>query len=68
MYKKDRIVKALNTFNYNISENKDSKTINGRILQEPNEKMKRYYKVINSMMKKNKKRNLINERIKNINR
>ena len=67
MYKKDRIVKALNTFNYNISENKDSKTINGRILQEPNEKMKRYYKVINSMMKKNKKRNLINERIKNIN-
>ena len=57
MYKKDRIVKALNTFNYNISENKDSKTINGRILQEPNEKMKRYYKVINSMMKKNKKRN-----------
>ena len=67
MFKKDRVVKALNAFNYNISENKDSKTINGRILQEPNEKMKRYYKVINSMMKKNKKRNLINERIKNIN-
>ena len=32
LYKKDNIVKALNEFNFNITENKDSKTINGRIL------------------------------------
>ena len=69
MYKKDRIVKALNDFNFHIYENKDSKTINGRTLPEPNDKIKRYYKIINSMMKKNKNKNkyILNEKIKNKN-
>ena len=54
LYKKDNIVKALNEFNYNISENKNSKTINGRILEEPSDKIKKFYKVINTMIKKHK--------------
>ena len=55
LYKKDNVVKALNEFNFNISENKNNGIINGRILQEPNDRMKRYYKIINTMLKKNKK-------------
>ena len=55
LYKKDNVVKALNEFNFNISENSNNGIINGRILQEPHDKMKRYYKIINTMIKKNKK-------------
>ena len=54
LYKKDNIVKALNQFDIKLSENKNSKTINGRILKEPHDKIKRYYKIIN-MLIKNKK-------------
>ena len=51
---KDNIVKALSQFNKNISENKNSKTINGRILQEPNLMMKKYFKIINKAIKHKK--------------
>ena len=54
LYKKDNIVKALTQFNKNISENKNSKTINGRILQEPKDIMKKYYKIINKVIKRKK--------------
>ena len=54
LYKKDNIVKALTQFNKNISENKNSKTINGRILQEPNFMMKKYFKIINRAIKHKK--------------
>ena len=60
LYKKDNIVKALSQFNKNISENKNSKTINGRILQEPNNIMKKYYKIINKAIKR--KKNLTHEK------
>ena len=54
LYKKDNIVKALNQFNIKLSENKNSKTINGRILNEPHDKIKRYFKIINTMIKNKK--------------
>ena len=54
LFKKDNIVKALSQFNKNISENKNSKTINGRILQEPPDIMKKYYKIINKAIKHKK--------------
>ena len=54
LYKKDNIVKALNEYNTHLSENRNAKTINGRVLNEPNPKIKNYYKIINSMIKKNK--------------
>ena len=60
LYKKDNIVKALSQFNRNISENKNSKTINGRILQEPDYIMKKYYKIINKAIKH--KKNLTHEK------
>ena len=60
LYKKDNIVKALSQFNKNISENKNSKTINGRILQEPDYIMKKYYKIINKAIKH--KKNLTHEK------
>ena len=54
LYKKDNVVKALNQFNIKLSENKNSKTINGRILKEPHDKHKKYYKIINTMIKNKK--------------
>ena len=65
LYKKDNKVKALNEFNLNISENKNAKTINGRILQEPDDKMKRYYKIINTMIKSNKTKENNRDNIRN---
>ena len=67
LYKKDNIVKALSQFNKNISENKNSKTINGRILQEPKDIMKKYYKIINKVIKRKKNLSHNNTRFKKFN-
>ena len=53
LYKKDSKVKALNNFRIRLLMNNNSKTINGRILEEPNKYMKGYYKIINKVTKKN---------------
>ena len=65
---KDPNVKALNEFKKKLLLNKNSKTINGRILEEPPEKITKNYKIIHSTIhksgwsnyKKNEKNNLIN--------
>ena len=66
---KDPNVKALNQFKKNLLLNKDSTIINGRILAPPNEKIKKNYKIINSIVhkaglsldRKNEKNNIFNK-------
>ena len=49
---KDPNVKALNQFEKNLILNRNSRTINGRILDEPPEKIKKNYKIIHSIINK----------------
>lgn len=49
---KDPNVKALNQFKKNLLLNKNSKIINGRVLDEPCEKIKKNYKIIQSIVNK----------------
>lgn len=49
---KDPNVRALNQYKKSLLLNKDSRTINGRILDEPPEKIKKNYKIINSIIKR----------------
>ena len=66
---KDPNVKALYQYKKNLLLNQDSKMINGRILNEPSEKIKKNYKIIHSLVqksrlsydKKNEKNNLFNK-------
>ena len=48
----DLDVKALNQFKKNLILNKNSKIINGRLLPEPPDKIRRNYKIINSIVEK----------------
>ena len=66
---KDPNVKALNQFKKNLLLNKDSTIINGRLLDAPNEKIKKNYKIIHSIVhkaglsfdRKNEKNNIFNK-------
>ncbi len=49
---KDPNVKALYQFKKNLLLNKDSKIINGRILPEPPEKIRKNYKILHSLVHK----------------
>jgi len=49
---KDPNVKALNQYKKNLLLNKNSKIINGRVLDEPCEKIKKNYKIIQSIVNK----------------
>ena len=63
---KDPNVKALNQFKKNLIQNKDSTIINGRVLPEPPNSIRRNYKIIHSIAnksglsfdKRNNKKNL----------
>ena len=46
-------VKALNQFKKNLLLNKNAKTINGRILDEPCDKIRKNYNFVNSKKNKN---------------
>ena len=49
---KDPNVKALYQFKKNLILNQNSKMINGRVLNEPSEKIKKNYKIIHSLVQK----------------